>query len=79
MGYHESPERAEAERVAAALLMCVLDGDTEAAEILLGNSSHQVLAQAATDLARWIAECIDGDRDQFRAGITRSLALHPGD
>jgi hypothetical protein len=71
----ESPERDEAARVAAALVGLVCDGDTEGAQVLLANRSHQLLAQAATDLARWIVDCVDGDRDEFRAGISRML-LH---
>jgi hypothetical protein len=66
-------ERAEAERVAAALIGCVIDGDTEGGEILLGGSSHQVLAQAAVDLARWIVASVEGDVAEFREGIAGSL------
>jgi hypothetical protein len=66
-------ERAEAERVAAALVVCALDGDTEGASVLLSNSSRQVLAQAATDLARWIVACVDGDPGEFRAELAGAL------
>jgi hypothetical protein len=74
-GYSTSAERAEAERVGAALILCVLDGDEEGATVLLGNSSHQVLAQTATDLARWITQCVEGDRDEFRAGVRKALGV----
>jgi hypothetical protein len=66
-------ERDEAYRLAAALVVAVIDHDTEAAGALLGGSSHQVLAQAATDLARWIAACVDGDMDEFRADLASAL------
>jgi hypothetical protein len=66
-------ERDEAMRVAAALVLCVSGQDTEAAAILLGGTSRQVLAQAATDLAWWITECVDGDMDEFRADLAAGL------
>ena len=37
-------EQDEAQRVATALTVAIIDGDTEGAEVLLSHTSHPVLA-----------------------------------
>jgi len=73
--------RAAAERLAAALILRVLDGDADGATVLLGDVSHEVIAQACVDLARWITYCI-GDEAEAREAVSRRLlaswALDPG-
>jgi hypothetical protein len=68
-----SPARDEAEKVAGALVLAVLDEDTEGASVLLTHSSHQVIAQAATDLARWITYLAGDDPAAFRAQVAAAL------
>jgi hypothetical protein len=72
-----TPERTEAQRVAAALIGCVLDEDQAGAEALLGNSSHQVIGQACLDLARWISYAVrdSGDIAGARAALAGQLQL----
>ena len=74
-GCSESAERAEARRVAIALVCAVLDGDDQGATVLLANSSFEVVAQAAVDRARGLADSIDGDPAEFRAGLAGALQL----
>ena len=66
-------ERTEAVRVGGALVLCVLDGDAEGASALLEGSSFQVIAQACTDLARWLVNCIECDPAKFRAELAGHL------
>ncbi len=63
----------EAQRVAAALVGCVLDGDTEGAAVLLAGSSHQVVARACTNLAWWITYLIGDGKAEFRTRLAAEL------
>lgn len=63
----------DAVRVAAPLILAVLDGDTEAARVLLAHTSREVLGQAAVLLAQWIAGCIS-DPAAFRAEFAAALS-----
>lgn len=56
-----NPERAEATRLAGAMIRCILNEDTEGASALVNGSSRYVLAQALADLARWITLVIPED------------------
>jgi len=69
-------EQDEAQRVATALTVAIIDGDTEGAEVLLSHTSHPVLAQACVSLAARVTDCVDGcsgDLPGFRDGLAGLL------
>jgi hypothetical protein len=52
--------------------MCVIDQDTEAANVLLGNTSHAVLSQACAHLAVYLVDCAE-DPGVLRADLAGAL------
>lgn len=67
-------DRSEAQHVAAALVAAVIDEDQEGAEVLLGHSSHQVIAQACTELALWITATLGDGAQEFRHALMAQLS-----
>jgi hypothetical protein len=69
-----NPERAEAGRIAAAMISCILNQDAEGASALVNGSSRYVLGQALADLARWVTSAIPEDnRASALAELTEAL------
>jgi hypothetical protein len=64
-------------RIAAALVVAVIDGDQHAAELLLGDCDLQTCAQVAVSLAVVLIEVADAPPALIRARVTEVLQQHP--
>lgn len=64
-------------RIAAALVVAVIDGDRHAAELLLRDCDQQTCAQVAISLAVMLIAVADAPPAHIRAKVTEILQQHP--
>jgi hypothetical protein len=64
-------------RIAAALVVAVIDGDRHGAELLLGDCDQQTCAQVAVSLAVMLIAVADAPPARIRARVTEILQQHP--
>jgi hypothetical protein len=64
-------------RIAAALVVAVIDGDRNAAELLLRDCDVQTCAQVAVSLAVMLIAVADAPPARIRARVTEILRQHP--
>jgi hypothetical protein len=64
-------------RIAAALVVAVIDGDQHAAELLLRDCDPQTCAQVAVSLAVMLIGVADAPPALIRARVTEILQQHP--
>ena len=71
------PIRNQRERLAAQVLIALLDGDEEAGHVLLA-SDHQLAVDAALQLGRWLIDYAEDSsipRSDFRDDLAEGLRL----
>lgn len=64
-------------RIAAALVVAVIDGDRNAAELLLAECDPQTCARVAISLAVMLIAVADAPPERIRAKVTEILQQHP--
>jgi hypothetical protein len=64
-------------RIAAALVVAVIDGDRHAADLLLRDCDQQTCAQVAVSLAVMLIAVADAPPALIRARVTEILQQHP--
>jgi len=64
-------------RIAAALVVAVIDGDRHAADLLLRDCDQQTCAQVAISLAVMLIAVADAPPARIRARVTEILQQHP--
>jgi hypothetical protein len=64
-------------RIAAALVVAVIDGDRHAAELLLRDCDLQTCSQVAVSLAVMLIAAADAPPARIRARVTEILQQHP--
>jgi len=64
-------------RIAAALVVAVIDGDKHGAELLLHDCDLQTCAQVAISLAIMLIAVADAPPERIRAKMTEILQQHP--
>lgn len=64
-------------RIAAALVVAVIDGDRHGAELLLRDCGPQTCAQVAVSLAIMLIAVADAPPERIRARMTEILEQHP--
>jgi hypothetical protein len=64
-------------RIAAALVVAVIDGDRHAADLLLRDCDQQTCAQVAISLAVMLIAVADAPPARIRAKVTEILQQHP--
>jgi hypothetical protein len=64
-------------RIAAALVVAVIDGDRHSAELLLRDCDLQTCAQVAISLAVMLIAVADAPPARIRARVTEILQQHP--
>jgi hypothetical protein len=71
------PIRNPQERLAAQVLIALLDGDEEAGHVLLASDHHQA-ADAALQLGRWLIDYLEPNnipQSDFRDDLAEGLRL----